>query len=589
MKKFINIIIVFLFIFIVCGCGDNTSTKPDDPIVDPSTPDISIDEVEKEEITNTKLLLLDVSNNYIELLDCKATKLTENTNIIKYNDGKINEASYDDLMIGMNNLYVKSKGNEVLKIIIDGEPLINNIRVGIRKSIANISDESTLYHDLITIKVNSDTILKQFDNTKVFTIKKGTELTFFANSKNVCCRINKALYTFDKRVIINSTDEEFTVTSISRSIGTPSYSGSLEISLKNNKLLLTNDVNMEDYLVKVVPSEMPASWSLEALKAQAVAARTYAYREIYNRKYLDYGYVVDDSESSQVYNNQRSQTASTKAVNETKGVTMFYDSEPIVAYYYSCSSGLTGNGNEVWIKNKVIDDIPYLHGMNQTSIDVDVTNEDSVLSFYKTINIDAPSASSSNFRWLIKMTKAQLRETLNTNIPLMIKGNESSYPILEDDAWVEKDFPSDVGEVKNIKVSERGTSGVVVSLEIECENVTFRIYNQYNIRFTIRPKDVSSTVTKYSASGSSSEYTSTSSNPSILTSGYFAIEINNDEISFYGGGSGHGVGMCQYSANYYAKNGMTYSQILNKFYSGINYVNISKEYDVLDNYENLFN
>ena len=125
------------------------------------------------------------------------------------------------------------------------------------------------------------------------------------------------------------------VTSINRALGNPTYSGTLEIMSVAEGLLLINEVLMEDYLRKVVPSEMPSSWEIEALKAQSIAARTYAYREIYNRTYIDKGYVVDDSESSQVYNNQSENERCNAAIKATEGETMFYNGKPIVSYYYS--------------------------------------------------------------------------------------------------------------------------------------------------------------------------------------------------------------------------------------------------------------
>lgn len=583
MKKIIQLILILFLAVALVGC---VKEKPKDPSEwnEPSKPN---PEEPNDVIARTKLLLLDKENNYIELLNCEATQITMDTKIYKYINEQKEVASLDDLLIGMDNLYVKAKGKIVKELII-GESAFNRIRVGIRKSIANIADISTLYHDSITITVNSDTTLRKYDNSGLLKIKGGTPITFTYANNYIRFYVGKVLYLSDKRIIIDEAQNEITLNSISRGVGVPTYSGNLEISIHDNKLLLINDVLMEDYLKKVVPSEMPASWNIEALKAQAVAARTYAYREIYNRKYLEYGYVVDDSESSQVYNNQKEQVSTTQAVNETKGITMFYDNEPIVAYYYSSSSGLTGNGNEVWIENKVIDDIPYLHGKNFTNISVDVTNEKSVLDFYKTIKIDAPSANSSNFRWLITMNKEQLRETLNINLPKMVKGNETSYPIYQDGEWVVKDFPSDTGTIIDINVCERGTSGVVVALEIVAENVRFRIYNQYNIRFTIRPKDCSSTVVKYNSNGYNDTYVSSSNNPSILTSGYFALEWNNDELSFYGGGSGHGVGMCQYSANYFANNGVAYRDILSSFYDNINFVDTSKTTSTIKDYDKLF-
>lgn len=80
---------------------------------------------------------------------------------------------------------------------------------------------------------------------------------------------------------------------------------------------------------------MPASYEKEALKAQAVCARTYAYRQIQGNAYGQYGAHVDDSTSFQVYNNINTSERTDQAVNETYGQMLFYNNKPIEAFYYS--------------------------------------------------------------------------------------------------------------------------------------------------------------------------------------------------------------------------------------------------------------
>lgn len=210
---------------------------------------------------------------------------------------------------------------------------------------------------------------------------------------------------------------------------------------------------------------------------------------------------------------------------------------------------------------------------------MDTSNETDLLNFFKDLSVDAPSAYSVNFRWKVSMTKEQLRNTLNVNIPLMVPSHKSSYLILKDGEFVEGEIPSDIGEIQDIFVSERGESGVVVSIQIVASNVTFRIYNQYNIRFTIRPKDCGSLVEMYNGTGRNTSYTSKTNNPSILLSGFFALEWENDTLHFYGGVNGQGVGMCQFSANYYALIGKTYDEILKVFYQNTEMKNTSTNFN----------
>ena len=534
----------------------------------------------------TTLLLLDTKNNYIELSDHTATKLTKDTVIKKLVGTNVVEASYSDLYIGMNNLYIKTNGDIVEQILIDNDPVFNRMRVAIRKSIANISDKSTLYHDTFNIELTSSTTIKVYDGTKDWKIAPSS-LEFSVIDNKIAFYNGNKLITSEKRIVIQDTSDPIKITSISRN-SKQLYEGNIELSLVNGRLLVVNDLLMEDYLKKVVPSEMPASWNIEALKAQAVAARTFAYKEIYGRTYRASGYIVDDSENSQVYNNYNDTDATNRAVNETKGMTMFYNNSPINAYFYSNNGGLGSKANEVWITNGVTSNVAYLQGGNFTNKSVNTSSESSMLSFFKTINMTATDGNSSDFRWLITMTKEQLRKTLNTNLKAMGASNNKSYPILENGKWVTKSFPSDIGTINNIFVSERGSSGVVISLQIEASNVTFRIYNQYNIRFTIRPDDCGSNTTLYRTKANTSSYTSTTTNPSTLKSGFFALEWNGNNLSFYGGGWGHGVGMSQYGANYYASQGKNYREILGIYFKNVELIDTSSEYEPLDDYEKYF-
>lgn len=104
---------------------------------------------------------------------------------------------------------------------------------------------------------------------------------------------------------------------------------------------MVNELPLENYLCKVVPSEMPASYQKEALKAQAICARSYAYRQIMDYAYPEYQAHVNDSTDYQVYNNSASQQAATEAVQETAGKVLKYNGNIITAYYYSTSCGKT--------------------------------------------------------------------------------------------------------------------------------------------------------------------------------------------------------------------------------------------------------
>ena len=128
------------------------------------------------------------------------------------------------------------------------------------------------------------------------------------------------------------------------------YNISLEVALQDGK----ETMNLETYLYSVVPSEMPANYELEALKAQALCARSYAYNAVLHGSYSAYGAHMDDSTSFQVYGNHAENERTIQAVKETCGEVAKYEDNVIEAYYYSTSCGITSNAS-IWGQS-----VPYL-------------------------------------------------------------------------------------------------------------------------------------------------------------------------------------------------------------------------------------
>ena len=90
-------------------------------------------------------------------------------------------------------------------------------------------------------------------------------------------------------------------------------------------IAVINELDIEEYLKCVVPSEMPVSYGVNALKCQAVCARSYAYTQLENNYYGEYGAHVDDSVAFQVYKNTNINEDSSKAVDETNGSAVYFD------------------------------------------------------------------------------------------------------------------------------------------------------------------------------------------------------------------------------------------------------------------------
>lgn len=137
------------------------------------------------------------------------------------------------------------------------------------------------------------------------------------------------------------------------------YRGKIELHNVLGKIYIINVLNIEEYLYSVVPSEMPSSWNIEALKSQAVASRTYSYYHLLNNKTKNI-YDLDSTTNFQVYKGVSSETPSSiEAVTSTSGIIMTYNYEPILAYFHSTSGGKTADDKDVWSGV----DLPYLESV----------------------------------------------------------------------------------------------------------------------------------------------------------------------------------------------------------------------------------
>lgn len=135
------------------------------------------------------------------------------------------------------------------------------------------------------------------------------------------------------------------------------YRGLFIIYNSNGVLTVINKIDIEDYLRGVVPSEMPRSWSYEAHKAQAIAARSYALANLGKR--ASHGYDLKDTPEDQAYGGATAESAQTnQAVKETEGIVLIYNLKIIPAYYSASAGGQTSTSAAVWTKN-----LPYLQSV----------------------------------------------------------------------------------------------------------------------------------------------------------------------------------------------------------------------------------
>ncbi len=132
------------------------------------------------------------------------------------------------------------------------------------------------------------------------------------------------------------------------------YRGFLMIQNRNNKLTVINNVDLEDYIRGVVPAEMPSGWELEALKAQAIAARSYALANLGKRASL--GFDLKDTPEDQAYGGASAETGRTNtAVEQTEKIVLTYNYKVVSAYYSASAGGQTISAKDVWGA-----DVPYI-------------------------------------------------------------------------------------------------------------------------------------------------------------------------------------------------------------------------------------
>ena len=470
--------------------------------------------VKKERISGK---VLSVQAGSIELEGYGTVPLDTEYKVLKtYGDVKRQQLS--DILVGSENQeFIVAKG-KICAAIKEREDAADRIRVLIMgngfESRYHEKIEITCPGSIKKIQGDSETML---DPASVISVTSGDG-------------------TCSERLILEPQDgSELTVNSLARAQGTPSYGGRLEILDTENGLVLVNEIDLEAYLKKVIPSEMPSSYEKEALKAQAVCARTYAFMQSRSNSYSEYGAQIDDSTQFQVYNNVDPDEKTAQAVQETYGKMLYYNENPITAYYFSTSCGTTTNA-AIWDSDP--EDTPYLRCLSlQTARSrLSFASEEAFASFIKKKNFPAYDASYPLYRWNFK--------TNGTIIASHVGG---------------------VGKITGVSVTERGPGGVAMKLLVKGSEGETTISGQNAIRSALG--DASLTLTLMDGK--------TSDGWSLLPSGFLAIEeTGTDEqgvVQFrvYGGGYGHGVGMSQNGAQGMAKAGMGYEEILKYFYDGV--------------------
>lgn len=483
--------------------------------------------LKKEKITGTVLAVRDTE---IEIDGYGSVPLADQFKIYR-TYGVLREQQKKDILVGYHMQEFVVADGKICAALTTEKPDIDMIRVLIMTN-----GFKSLFHDTITLSCDSMAVLEYGDekDAKTESIAAGETVTIKPGDSRVA----------SGRLTFRSANEGgmITVHSLERAQGMPVYPGHMEITEESDGLLLLNEVDLEEYLKRVTPSEMPPTYELEALKAQAVCARTYAWRQIQGNAYSTYGAHVDDSTNFQVYNNTLTFDSTDTAVNETFGQLLEYNGDPIEAFYYSTSDG-HGTDGSVWGADA--SNTPYLRAVtiNNKAKKLDLTSNEAFESFIKDENTDAYDSDFPMFRWNTKTTSTILDEKIGG-----------------------------VGRITGLTITSRGAGGYAKTLKVVGTEGSKTFSGQSRIRSILG--NVSLVYNRKDGS--------TSMGWDTLPSGFIYIENNGTDenqvttFTIYGGGFGHGVGMSQNGAQGMAKQGKTCQEILKFFYDGCGLMDISE-------------
>jgi stage II sporulation protein D len=338
-------------------------------------------------------------------------------------------------------------------------------------------------------------------------LSQGQELTVSRNGATLTLSPQSDLRTAPAQVIARPLGEGSFVTWNGKR-----YRGDLSISATDTGLLVVNQLPMDSYLRGVVPLEIGNRTAAEmaAVQAQAVAARTYAYKHLTAARAFDMYSTVQD----QVYGGvDAEKPQSDEAITSTADVVVLYNGQPITTPYHSTCGGSTAAVSEVWYDQP---DQPYLRPVSDR---IPGTSH-----FY--------CDPSPRFSWTQSYDGAGLRAVMEKYLAAYTNAPKAN-----------------LGKITGVRTQGKTQSGRIAALIIQTESGTYTLKGN-DIRFVLRdPKGtiLNSTFFDYTASTNGGE-------------------VSN--LTINGRGYGHGIGMCQWGAIGRARAGQDYRTILGTYYPG---------------------
>lgn len=412
------------------------------------------------------------------------------------------------------------------------------------------SNFGSLYHEQLVIAGTKGMTLSQGKQEKKYSAGEKVSLSSLKDTK-------------EKAVFRPEAGGRLQLLSVTRQNRHPKYRGTIEVRQTAQGLNLINELTMGEYLYAVVSSELSTGHPMEALKAQAVCARTYASNHIRSERYERYGADMDDSIACQVYNNISEDKRSRQAVKATAGEVLTKDGKLVSTYYYSTSWGKSASGQEVW---NTASGTAHLQSCVQTEsrgdgAEFNLSDESAFRKFLVSKDIITYDSDASWYRWKVKIPAADLTERIDSLLAECYQSNPDMVLTQTASGKYRKKALRSLGTVRKMRVEKRERSGLVTELVVVGTENVVKVCSQYNVRKVLSPGNARI----YYGGGKT--------NMSVLPSAAFYLDDITEEdgsLSFeiHGGGCGHGTGMSQCGAAKMAEMGKQYRDILKYYFSG---------------------
>lgn len=423
---------------------------------------------------------------------------------------------------------------------------IGPIQTLVRVAISNNSFKSVVYNQISIIATDEYTAYDKETRKPIVKFSPTDVLKIRVCSNGFVLSVNNKVVAKNMgTIVLDCPMGLLGVENLKRNGKQAFYHGVLEIIPKNGtSFYVVNVLELQNYLKGVVPNEMPVRFGIEALKAQAIAARNYVLMPR-TRTFKEFD--VDDSVSSQVYFGAGTEgELSNRAVNETEGLVALYGWDLILAQYSSTAGGYTENYSNAFSDPKTKEfpakSKPYLQGRPDIYSVAPLNTEEEARLFYMSFP-ESYDIKSPYYRWTREFTRDELEKTLAKTL---IDQSKTGFikPVFKNG--------DKLGELKELRVKSRGVSGKIIELEVVTDKETYHVYKEIVVRRLLQKNGVSLP------------------SANVVFENLYDTNKKLNKITAYGGGFGHGVGMSQYGAGFMSTSlHKSFDKILKRYYTGI--------------------